>query len=257
MNIRRETKLENEALIPLNHHSVCLPIFEGPLDLLLFLIRKNEIDIYDIPIEAVTQQYLGILDTLDEMDLELTGEFFVMASMLMLIKSRRLLPKQERPQETEEDALEEDPRWELVQQLLEYKRVKEETQELEHLIAKQQDFLPRCCYSKEEAQERPLRQSDKMELWNAFNQVLHRLAERVHVGEIHEEEITVADRMTFILKSLREKSEFYLMELFKGRVSLNVIVATFLALLELSRLKQVLLTQSEAFGDILCSSKKS
>ena len=103
-----------------------LDVFEGPLDLLLFLIRKNEIDIYDIPIEKVTQQYLEILRTQEKDNLELAGDFFVMAATLMYIKSRMLLPVESRPEEEVAAADEgQDPRWALVQQLIQYKRVKE------------------------------------------------------------------------------------------------------------------------------------
>ncbi|NCG08271.1 MAG: segregation/condensation protein A, partial [Verrucomicrobia bacterium] len=123
-----------EALVPNNDLAVRLPAFEGPLDLLLYLIRRNEVDIYDIPIVTVTQQYIDILGSMDELDLEVAGEFFVMAATLMYIKSRLLLPKKD--QGTNEDVEDEsiDPRWELVQQLLEYKKFKEAAAEIETLI---------------------------------------------------------------------------------------------------------------------------
>ena len=115
----------DDALLPISHHAVSLQMFEGPLDLLLFLIRKNEIDIYDIPIASVTNQYLDVLATIDNKDLDLTGEFFVMAATLMLIKSRMLLPKSQQAIEDDiEEQAEEDPRWELVQQLIDYKKIK-------------------------------------------------------------------------------------------------------------------------------------
>ena len=112
-----------DAIVPSIDYSIRLNIFEGPLDLLLFLIRKNEIDIYNIPIEKVTSQYLDVIYNMDKLDLEVAGDFFVMAATLMHIKSRMLLPKKERFSETE-DENEIDPRWELVQQLIEYKKFK-------------------------------------------------------------------------------------------------------------------------------------
>ena len=114
-----------EALVPSNDFAIRLPAFEGPLDLLLYLIRRNEVDIYDIPIEHVTSQYIEILDSIENLELEVAGEFFVMAATLMYIKSRMLLPQQDQGtnQDVEDDDI--DPRWELVQQLLEYKKFKE------------------------------------------------------------------------------------------------------------------------------------
>ncbi|MGB0290509.1 MAG: segregation and condensation protein A [Opitutales bacterium] len=104
-----------EALIPNNEFAVSLPAFEGPLDLLLYLIRRNEVDIYDIPIETVTRQYIEILGSMEELDLEIAGEFFVMAATLMYIKSRLLLPKKDQGanEDVEDESI--DPRWELVQ----------------------------------------------------------------------------------------------------------------------------------------------
>ena len=114
-----------DGILPPADLPIRLDVFEGPLDLLLFLIRKNEIDIYDIPIEKVTQQYLEILRTQEKDNLELAGDFFVMAATLMYIKSRMLLPVESRPEEEVAVADEgHDPRWALVQQLIQYKRVK-------------------------------------------------------------------------------------------------------------------------------------
>ena len=115
---------------------VKLTVFEGPLDLLIFLIRKNEIDIYDIPMEVVTRQYIDYLETMDHLNLEVAGDFFVMASTLMYIKSRMLLPPREQPPEEEVDEQNLDPRWELVQQLLEYRRYKSLAGNLEDRIEK-------------------------------------------------------------------------------------------------------------------------
>ena len=247
--------IQDDSLLPINHHSIRLPIFQGPLDLLLFLIKKNEIDIYDIPIESVTRQYLEILNSMEKVDLELTGEFFVMAATLMLIKSRLLLPKQLQP-EFEEEKEEEDPRWELVQQLIEYKRLKEQAEELGILISQSNDLIQRNVQENPTPKEnRRLKDTDRMEIWNIFNKVLQRLAEKIVVGEIHEEQISVAEQMSFILKTIATQPQFLFTNLFREKqISINKLIATFLALLELTRLNKLHLEQAENFGDILCTS---
>ena len=133
-----------DGILPAPDLPIRLDVFEGPLDLLLFLIRKNEIDIYDIPIEKVTQQYLEILRTQEKDNLELAGDFFVMAATLMYIKSRMLLPVESRPEEEVTAADEgQDPRWALVQQLIQYKRVKETAAIIRGLVDDRQGLLGR------------------------------------------------------------------------------------------------------------------
>lgn len=247
-----------EALLPINHHSISLPTFQGPLDLLLFLIRKNEIDIYDIPIESVTKQYLETLYSLKKIDLELTGEFFVMAATLMVIKSRMLLPKQSLPHKEEEESNEEDPRWELVQQLIEYKRVKEQAEELGVLIARTNDFIPRSFIEEIPLQQtRALKNIDRLELWNTFNKVLQRLGEKISVGEIYDDQVSVVQQINFILKTIQTRPRFLFTSLFpEKRITVNMLLATFLAILELTRLSKLYLEQTENFGDILCISRE-
>lgn len=242
-----------EALAPINNFAIRLPVFEGPLDLLLYLIRQNEIDIYDIPIEEVTQQYISIINSMDTLDLEIAGEFFVMASTLMYIKSRMLLPPKEQKWDQEIDDETADPRWELVQQLLEYKKFKEAADQIESLILKNDDLLPRTgTHEAKENSERPLKPVGSKDLWNAFNNVLQSLAERINTGEIHAESVTVADRMEFILARLKKEPEFHFTQLFDLETSLTTIVATFLAILELTRLGELEIYQSCSFDDIHC-----
>lgn len=233
-------------------YRIKLPVFEGPLDLLLFLIRKNELDIYDIPIVVVTRQYLEALYAMADLELEVAGEFFVMAATLMEIKSRLLLPKHQQvaAPEGDEEAL--DPRWELVHQLLQYKKFKEASAALGALAREAQDRLARPASAFAPAAERPLRHVDRIELWNNFNLILRRLAEKLVVGEIHAEQITVADQMEFILARLATQRVFTFSSLFEGKISLRRLVATFLALLELTRLGKLALRQDEAFADIHC-----
>jgi segregation and condensation protein A len=242
-----------EALLPSNDFAIRLAAFEGPLDLLLYLIRRNEVDIYDIPIQQVTSQYIEILDSMENLDLEIAGEFFVMAATLMYIKSRMLLPQKDQgaDQAIEEDEI--DPRWELVQQLLEYKKFKEASSEIETLILNSNDLIARIGPKEAlEAVERPLKPVERVDLWNTFNQVLRRLAERITTGEINAEQITVADRMEFILRRFNETPHFLFSELFESTTSVTTIVATFLAVLELTRLGEILIEQDQAFADIRC-----
>ncbi len=250
-----ETDIKDQPLIRGYDHSVSLPIFEGPLDLLLFLIRKSEIDIYDIPIEHITGQYLTILRNMEHQKLEVAGEFFVMAATLMHIKSRMLLPKDEQLINVGEDEEEEsDPRWELVQQLIEYKKFKDAAGQLKDLMEEAQNILFREYFLKKEDRiERPLKPSDPITLWNVFNQVLRRLSEKIVIGQIHDETITVAERMEDIIHELEARPKFRFSELITGKVSIPYVVSTFLALLELTRLRRINIQQDSAFADIVCS----
>jgi len=246
----------DQPLIRTFEHSVNLPVFEGPLDLLLFLIRKNEIDIYDIPIERITRQYLEILKTMEEQRLEVAGEFFVMAATLMQIKSRLLLPKEDRLAGPVDDEDEEaDPRWELVQQLIEYRKFKEASGRLGDLIEQARDTLYRDYFERaEDRPERPLSPTDAVHLWNAFNQVLRRLSEKIVIGQIHDETVTIAERMEDLLLELERRPRFRFSEMIQGEaISVSFVVSTFLALLELTRLRRLTLEQEESFSDIVCT----
>ncbi len=243
-----------EGLIYSPNHPVKLPVFEGPLDLLLFLIRKNEIDIYDIPIETVTDQYLTVLRQLESLNLEVAGDFFVMAATLMYIKSRMLLPPKDQPAELEQGEEEDiDPRWDLVQQLLEYRKFKEAAVDLQELIDRAGMMLPRESRLPADAlEDRPIKPTDKIELWNTFNHVLRRLTERITVGEIHDDSVTIADQMEVILERCKSGRPFTFSGILGDKPSVYHIVTTFLALLELARLSRVRLEQNAAFSEIHC-----
>ena len=233
-------------------YRIKLPVFEGPLDLLLFLIRKSELDIYDIPIATVTRQYLDVIYAMKELQIEVAGEFFVMAATLMEIKSRMLLPKHQQaidPNAAEEEL---DPRWELVHQLLQYKKFKEASARLGEMSLAAQNMHGRIASAFAPASERPLQHVDRVDLWNTFNLVLRRLAEKLVVGEIHAEQVTVADQMEYLLGRLASTPEFTFSSLFPGPVSLRRLVATFLAVLELTRLRKLSLAQDTAFAEIHC-----
>jgi segregation and condensation protein A len=248
--------IPTDGILPPADLPIRLDVFEGPLDLLLFLIRKNEIDIYDIPIEKVTQQYLEILRTQEKDNLELAGDFFVMAATLMYIKSRMLLPVESRPEEEVTAADEgQDPRWALVQQLIQYKRVKETAAIIRGLVDDRQGLLGRYVIQPqgEDAVIRPVARADRIELWNTFNLVLRRLAERIQPGNISTETVTVSDRMETILARLETEPTFVFTSLLPERPTVGFLVATFLACLELARLGKLKLEQDASFAEINCT----
>ena len=245
-----------DGILPPSDLPIRLDVFEGPLDLLLFLIRKNEIDIYDIPIEKVTRQYLEILRTQEKDNLELAGDFFVMAATLMYIKSRMLLPVESRPEEEVAAAEEgQDPRWALVQQLIQSQRVKETAAIIRGLVDDRQGLLSRVVIQPQgdDAVIRPVAPADRIELWNTFNLVLRRLAERIQPGSITTENVTVSDRMETILARLQTEEKFTFTSLLPDRPTIGLLVATFLACLELARLGKLRLEQDASFADINCS----
>src|SRR5882724_9420688 len=240
-------------VVPDSDYRIKLQVFEGPLDLLLFLIRKNELNIYDIPIESVTRQYIDALHAMQQLDLDIAGEFFVMAATLMEIKSRMLLPKGLAAVDPNADDEEMDPRWELVHQLLQYKKFKEASAKLGELITLQQDLMERHVSALSvDPLERPLKSVDRIELWHTFNLVLHRLAEKLVIGEIHDEQVTVADQMEWLLARLQTEKTFVFSQLFTDLISLRRLVAPFLAVLELTRLRRLRLQQDETYADIVC-----
>lgn len=230
-----------------------LSVFEGPLDLLLFLIRKHEIDIYDIPIELVLDQYLDVLNSFQEVKLEIAGDFFVMAATLMEIKSRLLLPKHQRTASEDEDDENLDPRWELVHQLLEYKKFKEAADKLEELADHAALRLTRDynAVGKAEGPVRPLKPEDKISVWNSYNIVLRRLSEKLILGEIQDDALTVVDQMEMLIEKMKAEPSFEFSALFPGKCSLKVLVVTFVAILELVRLKRLTITQNQSFSDFL------
>lgn len=241
--------------LPLSHtlmssdYKVRLEVFEGPLDLLLYLIKRDEVDIYDISLERITQQYLEFMDAFKVLNLEIAGEFIVMAANLIYLKSRSLLPAAVQP--PEEDVEEEDPRWELVRQLLEYKKFKEAAMHLHHREVAQENLFSRLPAEKPELfAERPLGDVSVFDLINAFNSVVKRLNKKEDLREIFEERYTVSDKIDIIIKMLSSGVALKFTELFSDMAARTEIVVTFLALLELIRLKQLRAVQSEEFGEI-------
>jgi segregation and condensation protein A len=239
-------------VVPDADYRIKLQVFEGPRDLQLLLLRKNQLDIYDIPIESVTRQYIDALHAMQRLDLDVAGEFFVMAATLMEIKSRLLLPKGQHAVDPNAEEEEVDPRWELVHQLIQYRKFKDAAGDLANLIETRQGNLPRLVPASSGLEtERRLRQVDRIELWNTFNIVLRRLAEKLVVGEIHDEMVTVADQMEWLLGRLPASGAITFTQLFPEGTTLRRLVATFLAMLELTRIRKVRVRQDEAFADIL------
>jgi segregation and condensation protein A len=232
-------------------YKVKLEVFEGPLDLLLYLIKKEEVDIYDIPIERITNQYMEYLSLMQLLNLEVAGEFLVMAATLMYIKSRMLLPADQ--QVTDSEAEEgEDPRWELIRQLVEYKKFKEAALQLARCEEEQANVFTRTGDTGIEvaAAEVPLAEVSIFDLITAFNEVLKKASVREDFREIYEEQFTVSDKIEEILYTLRDRSEIRFLDLFSESASRAEVVVTFLALLELIRLKRLRVRQTEAFGEI-------
>lgn len=229
-------------------YNVHLEEFEGPLDLLLYLIKKDEVDIYDIPIEKITSQYLEYLELMKMLDLNVAGEFLVMASTLMYIKSMLLLPPEERP--PEEDIDETDPRADLVRQLLEYKKFKELAEQLQKKERQREDVFTRVA-SVELKDEGSGDISDVgiFDLISAFSEVLN-VAGEEDLREIFEDRFTVTDKLSHITEILKNKKSVKFLDLFDPGSHKGEIVVTFLALLELIRLKTIKAIQKKSFDNI-------
>ncbi|MBV9997821.1 MAG: segregation/condensation protein A [Verrucomicrobia bacterium] len=235
-----------------SEYKVRLEVFEGPLDLLLYLIKKEEVDIYDVSIERITRQYLEYVDTFRMLDLEVAGEFVVMAANLIYIKSRSLLPVHQQP--AEEDAEEEDPRWDLIRQLIEYKKFKDAAAQLQQRELDQEGLIPRILEKPNPAAPDALLKQEVsiFDLINAFRKVLKRLeSKREDLREIFEENFTVSDKIEHIMVITRREQSVAFSDLFAFAASRTEIAVTFLALLELIRLKQLRVVQREPFSEIL------
>ena len=229
-------------------YEIKLDIFEGPLDLLLYLIKKNEIDIYDIPIALITEQYLEYIEMLRSLNLDLAGEFLVLAATLIHIKSRLLLPVEEDPAAEEE----EDPRAELVRQLLEYQAFKEAALQLDNRPVLERDVFTRSCPvtgPDDPEVDESFTEMDVFDLVKAFQQIIARLDKEERI-EINTEEMSLADRINDIMERLREYKHLTFTELLGERTDRRWILYTFLALLELMKLRMIRAYQGEPYGVI-------
>lgn len=230
-------------------YKVKLEIFEGPLDLLLYLIKRDEIDIYDISIERITKQYLEYLQAFKELKIDIAGEFVVMAANLIYLKSRSLLPLDQQP--PEEDAEEDDPRWDLIRQLIEYKKFKEAAVQLHYRELEQERMFTRDGGTAPISEAPlPLHEVGIFQLIHAFQEVIKRIEAREDLGEIFAERFSVSDKIETILERIGNGGSVRFSELFSQMASRIEVVVTFLALLELIRLNQVRALQTKMFDDI-------
>lgn len=235
-----------------SEYKISLEVFEGPLDLLLYLIKKEEVDIYDVSIERITKEYLKYLEAFEVLNIDIAGEFVVMAANLLYIKSRTLLPKDQQLPDEEVD--EDDPRWELIRQLIEYKKFKEaaahlrDQEELQALLFPRPGELPGSFAQAEE----PLLFGEVsiFDLINAFQKALTRLPKEEAGREIYEENYTVTDRIQYLARIVEEGVAIKFEELFSSSATRSELIVTFLAMLELIKMKYFRVRQEAQFGEI-------
>lgn len=231
-------------------YKIKLEIFEGPLDLLLYLVKKDHLNIYDIPIAKVTQQYLQYIDFMQLLDLNIAGEFLVMAATLMQIKSKMLLPAEEAAAEEEQ----EDPRAELVKRLLEYERFKQIAETLREKETNQKEVFKRpkteMGVDKEAPEQKEVYfEASIFDLINAFSQALKDIPKEVFY-EVIKDEFTIEEKIHELLHLLLVKSSVRISELFSKAKNKLEIIVTFLAILELVRMKEIIARQTSQFEDI-------
>ena len=232
-------------------YQVQLPIFEGPLDLLLHLIKINEIDIYDIPIAVVTEQYLEYLDLMRELNLDVASEYLVIAATLAYIKSKMLLPSSP---ETAEEETGEDPRAELVQRLLDYQRFKQAAEKLGKKEMLGRDVFARAgSEEKEEIYELGVNLFDLME---ALREILKKVGTQDKLLDFTREKISLKDKMIEIIERLKAVEYIIFQDLFSSTQNRHEIILTFIALLELIRNQKIRVLQFQDFGTIRVSMRE-
>jgi segregation and condensation protein A len=230
-------------------YKVKLEVFEGPLDLLLYLIKKEEIDIYDIPIARITDEYLEYLELMQLLDLTIAGEFLVMAATLIHIKSKMLLP----PDQTEQEQEEEDPRAELVKRLLEYKKFKEAASALGQMESHQKHLFPRVGpgidISELPASEEEFIEASLFDLITAFTKVLKDIPKEAF-HKVVKDEFTVSEKIHDILHMLCDRKTILFTELFRAAKNKFEVITIFLAILELIKIREIGVRQLATFGEI-------
>jgi segregation and condensation protein A len=231
-------------------YTVQFEVFEGPLDLLLYLVKKEEVDIYEVNLTKIATQFIEYVEMMRELDLEVAGEFLVMAATLMYIKSRELLPADQQAQTDEEE--EEDPRWELIRQLVEYRKFKDAAAQLQTLELEQERTYRRQPVPPDLEASRPAAKQDAslFDLLSAVSQVMKRFAERESPRDIVEDRWTVSEKIEQLRTLVSSRSGLRFSDLFASTTSRSEVVVTFLALLELMRLKLVRAVQDQPFGQI-------
>lgn len=232
-------------------NKIQLEIFEGPLDLLLYLVKKEEVDIYDVNLTRIATQFIEYVQLMKELDLDIAGEFLVMAATLMYIKSRELLPKNQQIIPTDDED-EEDPRWELIRQLVEYKKFKDAAARLQERETLQEQIYARIPGKPEFAVETPNTRPEVsiFDLVNAVTSILKRFNQRPQTRDLFEEKWTVSEKIELLATLLHERKRMRFSEVFDNIEHRSEAIVTFLALLELIRLKQLRVEQSEPFAEI-------
>lgn len=232
--------LPDDLYIPPDALAVFLETFEGPLDLLLYLIRKQNLSISDIPIAHITQQYMRYIDLMQELNLDLAAEYLVMAAMLAEIKSRSLLPR--KPVDDEEEG---DPRHELIQRLREYEQFKLAAQDLDAMPRQERDHFAVNAYHNFPKPEQPEPMVDMRDLLLAFQEVLQR-ADMFTKHQIKREHLSIRARMTHVLARLQDQAFVGFAELFTPQEGRRGAVVTLMAILELSKAQMIDIKQDEA-----------
>lgn len=238
-------------LVEATDYKVRLEIFEGPLDLLLYLIKRDEVDIHSISIERITRQYLDYINTFKLLNIDLASEFIVMAANLMYLKSRTLLPRVDQP--PEEDAEEDDPRWELIRQLIEYKKFKDAAGFLSLRELEQEGRFAHQPDTSELPEEPApaLAEVSIFDLIRAFQNVLKRFEESHDFGDIIDDRFTVSDKIELLMLRFQPGESRRFEDLFESATTKAEVIVTFLALLELMKLNQFVVRQHELLGDIV------
>jgi segregation and condensation protein A len=232
-------------------YQVVLPVFEGPLDLLLHLIDANELDIYNIPIAFITGQYIQYMKAAEEIDLNVSGEFVLMAGTLLTIKARLLLPKREMPEATEEEA---DPRSELIEKLIEYRMFKQKADEFKGMAANQAGVYFRLVDDKALLQlipkPNPIGNLSTADLTAAFMELMQSSLQRQQSVQIPKDEVTLHNQAEHILRQLRKQPEGLSFRALLTSDSLRLMITTFMALLELMHRSKIWVKQKVAYGEI-------
>ena len=245
------TVVPKDLYIPPDALEVILEAFEGPLDLLLYLIRRQNLDILDIDVAEITRQYMGYIELMSSIQLELAAEYLVMAAMLAEIKSRMLLPRQQMAEEDEED-----PRAELIRRLQEYERFKKAAEDLDELPRMGRDIHQASAEAPDRDQQRPHPDVELSDLTTALAEVLRR-AEMFESHQIEMEKLSTRERMSQVLDNLRGKKFIPFVSLFKLEEGRLGVIVTFLAIMELIKESLVEIVQSESFGPIHVKARAS
>lgn len=236
----------------MNEYRVQFDVFEGPLDLLLHLVKKQEVDIYQVNLTRIATEFVAYIDQMRELDLDVAGEFLVMAATLIYIKSRELLPADQKPESQEGDEEEDDPRFELIRRLVEYKKFKDAAARLQVHEGRMDRVYEHRAGKATFPDSEPLRreQVSVFELIQAVSAILKRFNDRDDIREIQADPHTVSEKMALLREMILARGAFRFGELFETARSRGEVVVTFLAMLELIRLRQIVVMQGEDFGEI-------